>query len=145
MTLFPFLAGVDRPENTLMDPLRVALIAPVWLPVPPPGYGGTERVVHLLAEELTRRGQDVTPGSPLGRSSGTGEASRPLHSEPLSCRLTSGTSRRSHLLHSPQMSSDYAGTTGFDSWYRVRGERSAPFGQTIVPESRSTRTCLNSS
>lgn len=43
-----------------MDPLRVALVAPVWLPIPPPGYGGIERVVHLLAEQLTGRGHDVT-------------------------------------------------------------------------------------
>lgn len=43
-----------------MTRLHIALVAPVWLPVPPRGYGGTERVVHLLAEELTRRGHDVT-------------------------------------------------------------------------------------
>jgi glycosyltransferase involved in cell wall biosynthesis len=43
-----------------VDPLRIALVAPVWLPVPPLGYGGTERVVHLLAEGLTRRGHEVT-------------------------------------------------------------------------------------
>jgi glycosyltransferase involved in cell wall biosynthesis len=44
----------------MVKALRVGLIAPVTLPVPPRGYGGTERVVHLLAEELTRRGHDVT-------------------------------------------------------------------------------------
>lgn len=36
------------------------MIAPVWLPVPPPGYGGIERVVALLVEELVDRGHDVT-------------------------------------------------------------------------------------
>jgi glycosyltransferase involved in cell wall biosynthesis len=30
------------------------------VPVPPPAYGGTERVVAALASELTRRGHDVT-------------------------------------------------------------------------------------
>ena len=40
--------------------LRIALIAPVWFPVPPPAYGGTERVVSTLAEELTGRGHHVT-------------------------------------------------------------------------------------
>lgn len=40
--------------------LRIAQIAPVWLTIPPRGYGGTERVVHLLAEGLTDRGHDVT-------------------------------------------------------------------------------------
>jgi len=40
--------------------LRIAQLAPLWLPVPPERYGGTERVVHVLTEELVRRGHDVT-------------------------------------------------------------------------------------
>ncbi|MGE5708276.1 MAG: glycosyltransferase family 4 protein [Bacteroidota bacterium] len=40
--------------------MRIALLAPVALPVPPTGYGGTEVVVHLLAEGLTKRGHPVT-------------------------------------------------------------------------------------
>jgi len=40
--------------------VRVLQLAPVWETVPPPAYGGTETVVHLLAEELTRRGVEVT-------------------------------------------------------------------------------------
>ncbi|HUO49272.1 MAG TPA: glycosyltransferase family 4 protein [Acidimicrobiales bacterium] len=40
--------------------MRIALIAPVWLPVPPLGYGGTERIVSHLSEELVARGHDVT-------------------------------------------------------------------------------------
>jgi glycosyltransferase involved in cell wall biosynthesis len=40
--------------------LRIAVIAPVWLPVPPLGYGGTERVVHTLVEGLVDAGHDVT-------------------------------------------------------------------------------------
>lgn len=40
--------------------MRIAEVAPVWLPVPPTGYGGTERVVSLLADGLTERGHDVT-------------------------------------------------------------------------------------
>jgi glycosyltransferase involved in cell wall biosynthesis len=40
--------------------LRVAIVAPLTEPVPPPRYGGTERVVSILAEELVRRGHDVT-------------------------------------------------------------------------------------
>jgi glycosyltransferase involved in cell wall biosynthesis len=38
----------------------VALVAPPWYPVPPSDYGGIERVVYLLARELTRRGHRVT-------------------------------------------------------------------------------------
>ncbi len=40
--------------------LRIGLIAPPLLPVPPPAYGGTERVIHALAEGLYRLGHDVT-------------------------------------------------------------------------------------
>jgi glycosyltransferase involved in cell wall biosynthesis len=36
------------------------LIAPVWFPVPPPRYGGTEAVVSLLADGLAEAGHDVT-------------------------------------------------------------------------------------
>ena len=40
--------------------LRIAQIAPLAESVPPRGYGGTERVVSWLAEELVCRGHDVT-------------------------------------------------------------------------------------
>jgi glycosyltransferase involved in cell wall biosynthesis len=43
-----------------MQSLRVGLVAPPLLPVPPPRYGGTERVVHALAEGLHERGHSVT-------------------------------------------------------------------------------------
>lgn len=45
---------------TRSGPLRVALVAPPWLPVPPGGYGGIEQVVYLLARELRARGHEVT-------------------------------------------------------------------------------------
>jgi glycosyltransferase involved in cell wall biosynthesis len=40
--------------------MRIGVIAPLEMRVPPPGYGGTELVVSLLTEELVRRGHDVT-------------------------------------------------------------------------------------
>jgi glycosyltransferase involved in cell wall biosynthesis len=40
--------------------MRVAMLAPPWIPVPPPGYGGIEQVIALLAAELTERGNSVT-------------------------------------------------------------------------------------
>lgn len=40
--------------------MRIALLAPVSLPVPPLGYGGTEMIVHHLAEGLVERGHEVT-------------------------------------------------------------------------------------
>ena len=48
-------------------PLRIAMLAPPWISVPPPGYGGVESVVSALTEALVRRGHAVTlfcaPGS----------------------------------------------------------------------------------
>lgn len=40
--------------------MRIALIAPPFLPVPPPRYGGTERIVSVLADGFHQRGHDVT-------------------------------------------------------------------------------------
>lgn len=40
--------------------MRIAQIAPMYESVPPTHYGGTERVVWSLCEELTRRGHSVT-------------------------------------------------------------------------------------
>lgn len=40
--------------------MRIALVAPPFESVPPARYGGTERVIALLADELVRRGHDVT-------------------------------------------------------------------------------------
>jgi glycosyltransferase involved in cell wall biosynthesis len=39
--------------------MRIAVLAPLYEPVPPPRYGGTERVVSYLVDELVRRGHDV--------------------------------------------------------------------------------------
>jgi glycosyltransferase involved in cell wall biosynthesis len=40
--------------------VRIAVVAPVWFPVPPQGYGGIELVVALLADGLADAGHDVT-------------------------------------------------------------------------------------
>lgn len=40
--------------------LRVAVLAPPWIAVPPPAYGGIEAVVALLCDELVAHGHDVT-------------------------------------------------------------------------------------
>jgi glycosyltransferase involved in cell wall biosynthesis len=49
-----------RPHRRWPLKLRIAQLAPLWVQVPPPRYGGTERVVHALTEELVARGHDVT-------------------------------------------------------------------------------------
>ena len=52
------------------------MLAPPWIPIPPPGYGGIEFVVALLCDALVDRGHDVdlfcAPGS------GTKATVRPL-------------------------------------------------------------------
>ena len=40
--------------------MKIAQIAPLYESVPPKLYGGTERVVSYLTEELVRQGHDVT-------------------------------------------------------------------------------------
>ena len=54
--------------------LKIAMLAPPWLPIPPPGYGGIESVIDSLCHALVGRGHDVAlfaaPGS---------EAACPVH------------------------------------------------------------------
>ena len=40
--------------------MKIAQVAPLWESVPPKLYGGTERIVSYLTEELVRQGHDVT-------------------------------------------------------------------------------------
>jgi hypothetical protein len=40
--------------------MRIAQVAPLYESVPPKRYGGTERVVSWLTEELVRLGHEVT-------------------------------------------------------------------------------------
>lgn len=40
--------------------MKIAQIAPLAESVPPKFYGGTERIVSYLTEELVRQGHDVT-------------------------------------------------------------------------------------
>jgi glycosyltransferase involved in cell wall biosynthesis len=47
---------VGQPENIM----RIAQIAPLMESCPPHLYGGTERIVSYLTEELVRQGHDVT-------------------------------------------------------------------------------------
>lgn len=43
-----------------MKKLKIAQLAPFWYDVPPKNYGGTERIVSYITEELVRRGHEVT-------------------------------------------------------------------------------------
>src|SRR5438094_1813794 len=47
-------------RKTATPSLRIAQVAPLFESVPPRQYGGTERVVSYLTEELVAQGHDVT-------------------------------------------------------------------------------------
>jgi glycosyltransferase involved in cell wall biosynthesis len=59
--------SIAFPRPREQRPLRIAMLAPPWITVPPPGYGGVESVVDALTEALVSRGHAVTlfcaPGS----------------------------------------------------------------------------------
>ncbi len=53
--------GVSRQRAAAASaPLRIAQVAPLYEAVPPPRYGGTERIVSYLTEALVRGGHEVT-------------------------------------------------------------------------------------
>ena len=51
--------GTPFATSTCSD-MRIALIAPPFIPVPPKGYGGTELFIAQLGEGLVARGHEVT-------------------------------------------------------------------------------------
>lgn len=58
-------SATDRPADPPLPrpieaPLRIAQVVPPFESVPPRAYGGTERVVEALVDELVRRGHAVT-------------------------------------------------------------------------------------
>src|SRR5579862_3260725 len=63
--------------------MRIAQVAPLYESVPPKLYGGTERVVSYLTEELVRHGHNVT----LYASGDSETAARLRSASPLSLRM----------------------------------------------------------
>lgn len=65
--------------------MRIAQVAPLYESVPPQGYGGTERVVSYLTEELVRRGHEVTlfaAGDSVTNAELVPCCTRPLRTDP---------------------------------------------------------------
>jgi glycosyltransferase involved in cell wall biosynthesis len=63
--------------------MRIAQVAPPWIPVPPHRYGGIERVVAELTEHLVARGHDVTLFAAAGsRTSATLRVPLPATPDP---------------------------------------------------------------
>ena len=63
--------------------MKIAQISPLFESVPPKMYGGTERVVHYLTEELVAQGHDVT----LFASGDSVTSARLISAHPSSLRL----------------------------------------------------------
>jgi glycosyltransferase involved in cell wall biosynthesis len=63
--------------------VRIAQVAPLFESVPPKFYGGTERVVHTLTEELVREGHEVT----LFASGDSQTSAKLLAPRPIAIRL----------------------------------------------------------
>ena len=66
--------------------MRIAQVSPLFESVPPQSYGGTERVVSYLTEELVRQGHDVT----LFASGDSVTAAKLVAGSPQSLRLWPG-------------------------------------------------------
>ena len=101
-TLVPALSSASRP-------LRIAQIAPLYESVPPKLYGGTERIVAYLVEELVRRGHQVTLFA-----SGDSTVNAPVTpGAPQSLRL-SGLDHQGAMFHLPMLSDVYDQASHFD-------------------------------
>jgi hypothetical protein len=62
--------------------LRIGVIAPPFFPIPPAGYGGTERVVAAHVEGLVAVGHNVTLFAAAGSDTAAGLVT-PLDSPPI--------------------------------------------------------------
>jgi glycosyltransferase involved in cell wall biosynthesis len=101
-TLVPVFSPASRP-------LRIAQIAPLYESVPPKLYGGTERIVAYLVEELVRRGHQVTLFA-----SGDSTVNAPVTAGlPQSLRL-SGLDHLGPMFHLPMLSDVYDQANRFD-------------------------------
>src|SRR5216683_7479165 len=95
--------GKGRYSHSGVPQLRIAQVAPLYEPTPPKLYGGTERVVSYITEELVRRGHEVTLFA-----SGDSETTAMLESGcPQALRLA-GESASGVSLHLPMLSDAYS-------------------------------------
>jgi len=85
----------------MVRPLRIAQVAPLYESVPPQLYGGTERVVSYLTEELVRLGHKVT----LYASGDSATAAELVAVHPRALRLdpAAGSPAVAHMLEVEQL------------------------------------------
>ena len=118
-------------QNTYAVPrLRIAQLAPLYERIPPKLYGGTERVVSNVTEELVRRGHEVTLFA-----AGDAQTSAKLRPGcPRALRLE-GKSELGACLQLPMIADLYSGLAGeFDVVHSHLDFWSFPFAElTSVP------------
>jgi glycosyltransferase involved in cell wall biosynthesis len=123
-------APVSAPSSR---PLRIAQIAPLYESVPPKLYGGTERIVGYLAEELVRRGHELTL-----YAAGDSTAKVPLAAGvPQSLRL-SGLDHLGPMYHMPMLSDVYEQAGRFDVIHSHVDCLSFPFARLVDVPTVST-------
>ncbi len=69
-------------RRTVASRLRIGVLAPPWVPIPPPSYGGIEQVVAALCEGLVERGHEVVLVAAPGSSVSGVELVTPLEEIP---------------------------------------------------------------
>jgi glycosyltransferase involved in cell wall biosynthesis len=114
-------------------PLRIAQIAPLYESVPPKLYGGTERIVGYLAEELVRRGHEVTLFAAGDSTANVALAA----GAPQSFRL-SGFDHLGPMFHMPMLSDVYERVTRFDIVHSHVDYLSFPFARLVQVPTVST-------
>jgi len=95
--------------NKVRRPLKIAQLGPHYERIPPNLYGGTERVVSYLTEELVRRGHDVTL-----YASGDSVTSAKLVCGAIRSLRLGGLSRLGPNLHLPMLADVYEDAERFD-------------------------------
>jgi hypothetical protein len=107
------LIGNEKPLARVLSapsrPLRIAQIAPLYESVPPKLYGGTEQIVAYLAEELVRRGHEVTL-----YAAGDSTANAPLAPGVAQSLRLAGLDHFGPALHLPMLSDVYDNASRFD-------------------------------
>jgi|SRR5579863_308922 len=113
--------------------LRIAQVAPLYESVPPKLYGGTERVVAYLTEELIRRGHEVT----LFAAGDSTSAATIEATHPKSLRATGMVSWGSSL-HLPMLSEVFDHAERFDVIHCHLDYWSFPFARMVTTPTVTT-------
>ncbi|MBV8137538.1 MAG: glycosyltransferase, partial [Deltaproteobacteria bacterium] len=103
--------GSQPADSRRGRPLRIAQLASLYERIPPNFYGGTERVVSYLTEELVRRGHEVS----LFASGDSITSARLVSGFPRSLRLAGlSSSGIGPGLHMPMLADVYGSADRFD-------------------------------